>query len=147
MKPYLLSLALAFLATNIFGQALSSNIQETYHSALGLADEFHVYRVNNIEPTSEAWDEIDWDFQKMDFERIARYGEHAMHVWEEAGVYVVFCTIDEEPIGGRTFFVVNENYVEFVQENIDGIQVDDTFIRSDVEWVGNSNDVVIIVRD
>ena len=147
MKPYLLSLALAFLATNIFGQALSSNIRETYHSTLGLADEFHIWKVTNIEPTEEAWDEMNWDFSKMEFEPMVSYGEHAMHTWTEAGVYVVFCTVDQVPQGAKTFFVVNENYVKFVQEKIDGIQVQDTYVRSDIEWVGSADDVVIMVRD
>ena len=126
--------------------SLSTNIQETYHSAIGLADEFHVWKVNGIEPTSEAWDKIDWNFADLDFEPVASYGEHAMHTWTEPGIFVVFCTIDQTPLGERTFFVINENYVNFVVENINGIQVQDTFVRSDVEWVGREFDWVVMVR-
>ena len=61
----------------------------------------------------------------MDFEPVASYGAHAMHTWTEPGVFVVFCTIDQTPLSERTFFVINENYVNFVVENINGIQVQD----------------------
>ena len=50
-------------------------------------------------------------------------------------------------MGERTFFVINENYVNFVKEKIDGLQVQDTYIRSDVQWVSNPNaDMVVMVR-
>ena len=146
MKNLFLTLALV-TATAVSAQELSTNIQETYHSISGLADEFHVWKVTNIDPTSEAWDDMDWDFPNMEFEPMVSYGEHAQHTWEEAGVYVVFCSLNEQPIGERTFFVVNENYVNFVKKNIDGLQVGDTYIRSDVEWVANPNaDAVVMVR-
>jgi hypothetical protein len=146
MRNLFLTLALV-AATAVSAQELSTNIQETYHSMSGLADEFHVWKVTNIEPTSEAWDEMDWDFPKMEFEPMASYGEHAMHTWTEAGVYVIFSSLNEEPMGERTFFVINENYVNFVKEKIDGLQVQDTYIRSDVQWVSNPNaDMVVMVR-
>ena len=146
MRNLFLTLALV-AATAVSAQELSTNIQETYHSMSGLADEFHVWKVTNIEPTSEAWDEMDWDFPKMEFEPMVSYGEHAMHRWTEAGVYVIFSSLNEEPMGERTFFVINENYVNFVKEKIDGLQVQDTYIRSDVQWVSNPNaDMVVMVR-
>ena len=146
MRNLFLTLALV-AATAVSAQELSTNIQETYHSMSGLADQFHVWKVTNIEPTSEAWDEMDWDFPKMEFEPMVSYGEHAMHTWTEAGVYVIFSSLNEEPMGERTFFVINENYVNFVKEKIDGLQVQDTYIRSDVQWVSNPNaDMVVMVR-
>ena len=146
MRNLFLTLALV-AATAVSAQELSTNIQETYHSMSGLADEFHVWKVTNIEPTSEAWDEMDWDFPKMEFEPMVSNGEHAMHAWPEGGVYVIFSSLNEEPMGERTFFVINENYVNFVKEKIDGLQVQDTYIRSDVQWVSNPNaDMVVMVR-
>ena len=146
MRNLFLTLALV-AATAVSAQELSTNIQETYHSMSGLADQFHVWKVTNIEPTSEAWDEMDWDFPKMECEPMVSYGEHAMHTWTEAGVYVIFSSLNEEPMGERTFFVINENYVNFVKEKIDGLQVQDTYIRSDVQWVSNPNaDMVVMVR-
>ena len=136
----------ALLSITVTAQELSTNIQETYHAATGFADEFHIFKVTNIEPTSESWDELGWEYGDMNFERVARYGENALHIWEEAGVYVVFCSKDQEPIGERTFFIINENYVNYVKEHIDGLQVEDTYIRSDVEWVAHQYDKVIIAR-
>ena len=113
----------------------------------GLADEFHVWKVTNIEPTAEAWDEMNWDFPNMEFEPLVSYGEHAHHTWTEAGVYVVFSTLNQVPMGERTFFVVNENYVDYVKKNINGIQIQNTYVRSDVEWVAHPNaDAVVMVR-
>jgi len=135
------------LTITVNAQDLSTNIQETYHSYSGLADEFHVWKVTNVEPTAKAWDEMNWDFPNMEFEPMVSYGEHANHTWTEAGVYVVFCTLNQEPMGERTFFVVNEKYVDYVKKNIDGMQIQDTYVRSDVEWVANPNaDAVVMVR-
>ena len=53
MRNLFLTLALV-AATAVSAQELSTNIQETYHSMSGLADEFHVWKVTNIEPTAEA---------------------------------------------------------------------------------------------
>ena len=146
MRNLFLTLALV-AATAVSAQELSTNIQETYHSMSGLADEFHVWKVTNIEPTAEAWDEMDWEFPNMEFEPLVSYGEHAHHTWTESGVYVVFSTLYQVPMGERTFFVINENYVNFVKEKIDGLQVQDTYIRSDVQWVSNPNaDMVVMVR-
>ena len=142
----LLLIAAALLSITVTAQGLSTNIQETYHATLGLADEFHVFKVTNIEPTSESWDELGWEYDDMEFERVAKYGEHAMHTWTEAGVFVVFCSQGGEPLGERTFFIINESYVDYVKENIPGIQVDSTFVRAKVEWVGHSYDKVVIVR-
>ena len=146
MRNLFLALALVS-ATAVSAQELSTNIQETYHSSAGLADEFHVWKVTNIKPTSESWDEMNWDFPNMEFEPIVSYGEHAHHTWTESGVYVVFCTLDQVPLGERTFFVINEKYVDYVKKNIDGIQIQDTYVRSDIEWVANPNaDAVVMVR-
>ena len=145
MRNLFLTFALV-AATAVSAQELSTNIQETYHSALGLADEFHVWKVTNVDPTEEAWDKMEGEYSIMEFEPVVSYGEHALHTWEEAGVYVVFCTINQEPMGERTFFIINESYVDFVKKNIDGIQVQDTYVRSDVEWVGNDFDKLVVVR-
>ena len=146
MRNLFLTLALV-AATAVSAQELSTNIQETYHSMSGLADEFHVWKVTNIDPTAEAWDEIDWDFPNMEVEPLGSYGEHAHHTWTEAGVYVVFSTLDQAPMGERTFFVINEKYVDYVKKNIDGIQVQDTYVRSDIEWVSHPDaDVLVVVR-
>ena len=146
MRNLFLTLALV-AATAVSAQELSINIQETYHSMSGLADEFHVWKVTNIEPTAEAWDEMNWDFPNMEVEPLVSYGEHAHHTWTEAGVYVVFSTLDQAPMGERTFFVINEKYVDYVKKNIDGIQVQDTYVRSDIEWVSHPDaDVLVVVR-
>ena len=146
MRNLFLTLALV-AATAVSAQELSTNIQETYHSMSGLADGFHVWKVTNIDPTAEAWDEMNWDFPNMEFEPMVSYGEHAHHTWTEAGVYVVFSTLDQVPMGERTYFVINENYVDYVKKNIDGIQVQDTYVRSDIEWVSHPNaDAVVMVR-
>ena len=135
------------MSNMVHTQELSTKIQETYQSMSGLADEFHVWKVTNIEPTAEAWDEMNWDFPNFKFEPVVSYGEHAHHTWTEAGVYVVFSTLDQVPMGERTYFVINENYVNYVKEKIDGIQIEDTYIRSDVEWVSNPDaDMVVMVR-
>ena len=145
MKNLFLFIAV-LLTVTVNAQELSTNIQETYHSALGLADEFHVWKVTNINPTAEAWDDMESRYSIMEFEPVVSYGEHANHTWTEAGVYVVFCTLNQEPMGERTFFIINENYVDFVKKNINGIQVQDTYVRSDVEWVGSDFDKLIVVR-
>ena len=49
-------------------------------------------------------------------------------------------------MSGNQKSVINENYVNLVVENINGIQVQDTFVRSDVEWVGHEFDGVVMVR-
>ena len=147
MKKILIIISVVSMSNMVHTQELSTKIQETYQSMSGLADEFHIWKVTNIEPTAEAWDEINWDFSNMEFEPFVSYGEHAQHTWEEAGVYVIFCTINQVPIGERTFFVINENYVNFVKKNIDGIQVEDTYIRSDIETVSHPDaDVLVMVR-
>ena len=136
----------ALLSITVTAQDLSTSIKETYHAATGLADEFHVFKITNIDPTTESWDKLGWGYEDMNFERVARYGENAFHTWDEAGVYVVFCSLDQQPIGERTFFIVNENYVDFVKNNVNGMQVGDTYIRSDIEWVAHQHDKVLIVR-
>ena len=148
MKNTQLIICFVLISNVIHSQELSTYIQETYQSSSGLADEFHVWKLTNIEPTSDAWDEMDWDFPNMEVEPLVSYGEHAYHTWTEAGVYVVFSTLNQLPMGERTYFVINENYVNYVKKNIDGIQIQDTYVRSDIEWVSHPNaDVVVMVRD
>ena len=49
-------------------------------------------------------------------------------------------------MSGNQKSVINENYVNFSVVNINGIQVQDTFVRSDVEWVWHEFDGVVMVR-
>ena len=113
---------------------------------MGAVDSIEIIEITNIKPTTKAWDKFDNNFPKMKFGTIVTYDGDAPHTWTEQGVYVIVCRKDDEWIGGRTFVVINEKYVEFVVSNLPGMLHDNTFFRSEVELVGKEKDNLIIVK-
>ena len=145
MKNVILTIAILF-ASVVSAQDLSINIQEKYFSAMGVVDSIEIIEITNIKPTAKAWDRFDNNFPKMKFGTIVTYKGSATHTWTEQGVYVIACRKDDEWIGGRTFVVINEKYVDFVLVNLPGMLHDNTFVRSEVELVGKEKDNLLIVK-
>jgi len=145
MKNLLLIIAV-FLVSIVSAQDLSINIQKKYFSAMGVVDSIEIIEITNIKPTTKAWDKFDNNFPKMKFGTIVTYKGNAPHKWTEQGVYVIVCMKDDEWIGGRTFVVINEKYVDYVVSNLPGTLNDNTFVRSEVELVGKEKDNLLIVK-
>ena len=113
---------------------------------MGVVDSIEIIEITNIKPTTKAWDKFDSNFPKMKFGTIVTYKANALHTWTEQGVYVIACMKDDEWIGGRTFVVINEKYVDYVVSNLPGTLHNNTFIRSNVELVGKEKDNLLIVK-
>ena len=145
MKNLLLTIAILF-ASVVLAQDLSINVQEKYFSAMGVVDSIEIIEITNIKPTTKAWDKFNNNFPKMKFGTIVTYKGNALHTWTEQGVYVIACRKDDEWIGGRTFVVINEKYVDYVVSNLDGNLHNNTFARSEIELVGKEKDNLLIVK-
>ena len=148
MKNLLLIIA-TFVATAISAQDLSFNIQETYHGGVGIPDSVYVLKILNVEATEAAWDKERPDlsgFEMDGFTCVGQYGTHAIHTWTEEGVFVIFCMRDGEVLGESTFFIINEKYVEYVVSNLPGIMIEETFVRTDIEWVARQAKSVVMIR-
>lgn len=113
---------------------------------MGVVDSIEIIEITNIKPTTKAWDKFNNNFPKMKFGTIVTYKGNALHTWTEQGVYVIACRKDDEWIGGRTFVVINEKYVDYVVSNLDGTLHNNTFARSEIELVGKEKDNLLIVK-
>ena len=146
MKNLLLIIA-AFVVAGVSAQDLSISIQETYSGGVAIQDSTHIYKVLDMKATGEAWDaeRPDINFDK-EFEFYASYGGRSAHTWTEEGVYVVSCTKDGDIMGEDTYFIINEKYVDYVVSYLPGVMIENTFVRSDIEWVAGSSDHLVVVR-
>ena len=145
MKNLLLILA-AFVATAGSAQDLSVHIQEVWQGVLGIPDAVYVMEVTNIEPNMKAWDAHGGDPAEMEYTMVASYSDYIMHTWTEQGVYVVFCMKDGEIFGGNTYFVITEKYVDYVISKVPGILIENTFVRTDIEYLCEDHPVLVCVR-
>ena len=145
MKNLLLILA-AFVATAGSAQDLSVHIQEVWQGVLGIPDAVYVMEVTNIEPNMKAWDAHGGDPAEMEYTMVASYSDHLLHTWTEQGVYVVFCMKDGEIFGGNTYFVITEKYVDYVISKVPGILIENTFVRTDIEYLCEDHPVLVCVR-
>ena len=145
MKNLLLIIA-AFVATAVSAQDLSINIQEVWHGVLGIPDEVFVMEITNIEPNMKAWDEHGGNTAEMEYTMVAGYSGHLLHTWTEQGVYVVFCVKDGKIFGENTYFVITEKYVDHVISKVPGILIENTFVRTDIEYLCEDRPVVVCVR-
>ena len=145
MKNLLLILA-AFVATTGSAQELSVNILEVWQGALGNPDDVYVKEVTNIEPNMKARDTHGGDPAEMEYTMVA-YSDYIMHTWTEQGVYVVLGKKDGEIFGENTsYFVITEKYVDYVISKVTGVLIENTFFRTDIEYVCEERPVLVCVR-
>ena len=145
MKNVLLILA-AFVATAGSAQELSVNILEVWQGTLGNPDDVYVMEVTNIEPNMKAWDEHGGDPADMEYTMVASYSDYLLHTWTEQGVYVVFCMKDGEIFGENTYFVITEKYVDYVISKVPGVLIENTFFRTDIEYICEDRPFLVCVR-
>jgi len=145
MKNLLLIIA-AFVATAVSAQDLSVNIQEVWEGMLGVPDAVYVMEVTNIEPNMKAWDEHGGDPAEMEYTMVASYSDHLLHTWTEQGVYVVFGMKDGEIFGENTYFVITEKYVDYVISKVPGVLIENTFVRTDIEYLCEDHPFLVCVR-
>lgn len=145
MKNLLLIITV-FVTTAVSAQDLSVHIQEVWHGVLGIPDAVYVMEITNIEPNMKAWDEHGGDPAEMEYTMVASYSDYIMHTWTEQGVYVVFGMKDGEIFGKNTYFIITEKYVDYVTSKLPGILIEDTFFRTDIEYVCEDHPVLVCVR-
>jgi len=145
MKNLLLIIA-AFVATAVSAQDLSVNIQEVWEGVLGVPDDVFVMEVINIEPNVKAWDEHGGDPAEMEYTIVATYSDHFSHTWTEQGVYVVFGMKDGKIFGQNTYFIITEKYVDYVISKVPGVLIENTFVRTDIEYLCEDHPVIVCVK-
>jgi len=145
LKNLLLILA-AFVATAGSAQDLSVNIQEVWEGVLGVPDDIFVMEVTNIEPNCKAWDEHGGDPAEMEYTMVATYSDHFSHTWTEQGVYVVFGMKDGNIFGQNTYFIITEKYVDYVISKVPGVLIENTFVRTDIEYLCEDHPVIVCVK-
>tara|TARA_R110000822_G_scaffold119004_2_gene251902 strand:+ start:810 stop:1247 length:438 start_codon:yes stop_codon:yes gene_type:complete len=145
MKNLLLIIA-AFVATAVSAQDLSVNIQEVWEGVLGVPDDVFVMEVINIEPNVKAWDEHGGDPAEMEYAIVATYSDRLSHTWTEQGVYVVFGMKDGNIFGQNTYFIITEKYVDYVISKVPGVLIENTFVRTDIEYLCEDHPVIVCVK-
>lgn len=136
MKNSILTTAFALLTVTGFSQSLDKSLVESFAPACS-ADSIRVFQMNGgcLDTNPGLFGYVDYnDFY---FTHVVSYGANgALHTWNEAGAYVVFCTKDGEPVNERTVFIINDRYVEKVSGFKNSIELNNTVYSNVFEYVG-----------
>ena len=127
-------------------QELSVQIGETFFSYTEDADQYFVYKVHGVEADVAIWDSVRTTAHLMEWNHIETHDVYGFHTWKESGIYMILCTKDAEAIGGRTFFIVNEDYVNYVMQNTPGVYLGDSYVRSEILYIAFGYDKTYLVR-
>ena len=127
-------------------QELSTQIGETFFSFSDDADQYLVYKLRDVEANVAVWDSIRPTAHTMQWDHIETHNDYGFHTWKDSGIYLILCAKDGEAVGGRTFFVINEDYVEFVMNETPGVYLGDSYVRSEILHIAFGYDKTYLIR-
>ena len=136
MKNSLLTTAFALLTVTGLSQSLNKSLVESFAPTCS-ADSIRVFQMHGgcLDTNPGLFGNV--DYSEFDFTHVASYdSNNAMHTWNEAGAYVVFCTKGGEPVNERTVFIINDQYVDKVSEFKNSVELNNTVYSNVFEYVG-----------
>lgn len=136
MKNSILTTAFALLTVTGLSQSLDKSLVESFAPACS-ADSIRVFQMNGgcLDTNPGLFGYV--DYNDFDFTHVVSYGANdALHTWNEAGAYVVFCTKEGEPVNERTVFIINDRYVEKVSGFKSSVELNNTVYSNVFEYVG-----------
>ena len=145
MKNSILTAAFALLTVTGFSQSLNRSLVESFAPACS-ADSIRVFQMHGgcLDTNPGLFGDV--DYSGFDFSYVASYGANdALHTWNEAGAYVVFCTEDGIPVNERKIFVINDRYVDRVASLRGSVELNNIVYSNSFEYVGHDRLFIVAV--
>jgi len=136
MKNSILIAAFALLTVTGYSQSLTRSLVESFASVVE-ADSIRVFQMHGgcLDNNPSLFGRV--NYSEFDFTPVATYdSDNAMHTWDEAGAYAVFCTQNGIPVSERTIIIVNDRYVDRAAEFRGSVELDNTIYSNVFEYVG-----------
>jgi hypothetical protein len=136
MNNLILTAAFALLTVTGLSQSLEKSLVESFAPTCS-ADSIRVFQMSGgcLDTNPGLFGHV--DYSEFDFTHVVSYGANdALHTWDEAGAYVVFCTKGGEPVNERTVFIINDRYVEKVSGFKNSVELNNTVYSNVFEYVG-----------
>lgn len=145
MNNSILTAAFALLTVTGLSQSLDKSLVESFAPACS-ADSIRVFQMSGgcLDTNPGLFGHV--DYSEFDFTHVVSYGANdALHTWNEAGAYVVFCTKDGIPVNERKVFVINDRYVDRVASLKGSVELNNVVYSNSFEYVGHDRMFIVAV--